>query len=204
MRLKALVLALFLAVAAVALAQQAASPADPSILKPPKGSSVAIVVFEDLQCPDCARAAPLVAAASKQHDVPVVIHDFPLPQHDWAFDAAVLARYFETRSEQLGVEFRHHVMANQRQVTRQNLRQIAERFAAEHNTTLPFMLDPKGELAEKVRAGQALGRRVGIRHTPTIYVVSNAKAGQPFVEVVDRAQLSRLIENMKRDTAAAR
>jgi protein-disulfide isomerase len=55
-----------------------------------------------------------------------------------------------------------------------------------------------------VRAGQTLGRRVGVRHTPTIYVVSNAKAGEPFVEVVDRAQLSRLIENMKRETAAAR
>ena len=201
MRLKALVLALLLAVAAVAAAQQAAPPADPSILKPPAGASVAIVVFEDLQCPDCARAAPLVAAASKQHGVPVLIHDFPLPQHEWAFDAAVLARYFESRSPELGVEFRHHIMSNQRQVTRQNLRSMAERFAAEHNAPLPFMLDPKGELAEKVRAGQNLGRRIGVRHTPTIYVVSNAKAGEPFVEVVNRAQLSQLIEAMKREAA---
>jgi protein-disulfide isomerase len=200
MRLKALVLALLLAAAAVAAAQQAPA-ADPSILKPPAGHSVAIVVFEDLQCPDCARAAPVVAAAAEQHGVPVVIHDFPLRQHDWAFDAAILARYFETRSEKLGVEFRHHIMANQRQITRQNLRSIADRFAAEHDTHLPFLLDPKGYLAAKVRAGQTLGNRIGVSHTPTIYVVSNAKAGEPFVEVVDRAQLSRLIEQMKREAA---
>ena len=36
-----------------------------SILKPPKGSDVAIVIFEDLECPDCARAAPLVEEAAK-------------------------------------------------------------------------------------------------------------------------------------------
>ena len=33
---------------------------DPCALKPPKGSDVALVEYEDLQCPDCARAAPLL------------------------------------------------------------------------------------------------------------------------------------------------
>src|SRR5437899_6291745 len=47
-------------------------------LKPPAGSKVAIVVFEDLQCPDCARAAPLVKDVSKAEKIPVVRHDFPL------------------------------------------------------------------------------------------------------------------------------
>lgn len=198
MRLQALFLALLLTAASLAAAQQA-TPADPSILKPPKGASVAIVVFEDLQCPDCARAAPVLEAASKQHNVPVVRHDFPLPQHEWAFEAAVIARYLDTQPGDLGNEFRHWIMARQREVSKANLRQMAHRFAAEHHTSLPFMLDPKGELAQKVRADVQLGQRIGVRHTPTIYVVSNAKAGEPFVEVVDRGQLSQLIENMKRE-----
>jgi protein-disulfide isomerase len=202
MRAKAVFLTGLLLAAVAAVAQQAAAPADPSILKPPPGARVAIVVFEDLQCPDCARAAPVVEAASRQHNVPVVRHDFPLPQHDWAFEAAVIARYLDTQPGDLGNEFRHWIMARQREVTRAGLRQQAHRFAAEHKTTLPFMVDPRGELAQKVRADVSLGQRIGVRHTPTIYVVSAAKAGAPFVEVVDRAQLSQLIEQMKKEAGA--
>ena len=36
-------------------------------------------------------------------------------------------------------------------------------------------------------------------HTPTIYVVSNKRAGKPFVEVVDRSQLFALIDSMQRE-----
>jgi len=33
----------------------------PEVLRPPKGAQIAIVVFEDLQCPQCGRVAPLLA-----------------------------------------------------------------------------------------------------------------------------------------------
>src|SRR5512142_339420 len=79
------------------------------ILRPPKGAKVALVVFEDLECPDCARAAPLVQEAAKTYKIPVVIYDFPLPQHLWAFDAAVLARFFGSKSPALGTEFREYI-----------------------------------------------------------------------------------------------
>src|SRR5215470_19069336 len=81
----------------------------PDVLKPPKGAQVAIVVFEDLQCPDCRRAAPLVAQAARTYKIPVVRHDFPLPFHNWSFQAAVMARYFDTHSKQLGNEFRAYI-----------------------------------------------------------------------------------------------
>ncbi|MGH9548901.1 MAG: DsbA family protein [Terriglobales bacterium] len=41
------------------------------------------MVFEDLQCPDCRRAAPLVEEAARTYKIPVVRHDFPLPMHNW-------------------------------------------------------------------------------------------------------------------------
>jgi len=63
------------------------------VLKPPKGAQVAIIVFEDLECPDCARAAPLLEEAAKNYNIPVVRHDYPLAMHPWAHDAAILARY---------------------------------------------------------------------------------------------------------------
>jgi len=43
-----------------------------------------------------------------------------------------------------------------------------------------------------------LGQKIGIQHTPTIFVVNNNRtAAEPFVEVVDRSQLSQIIEDMK-------
>ncbi|HZQ91431.1 MAG TPA: thioredoxin domain-containing protein [Terriglobales bacterium] len=179
------------------------SAADKSSLKPPPGSSVAIIVFEDLQCPDCARAAPLLAEAARVYKIPLVRHDFPLNQHPWAFDAAVLARFFDTQSKKLGDEFRETVFKNQPQITKENLRSFAEKFGAEHNVQMPFAIDPRGELAAKVQADRALGNRVGLEHTPTIYVVSNRKTGEPFVEVVDRSQLFQLIDQMKKEAQPA-
>jgi len=174
-----------------------------AVLKPPKGAKVAIVVFEDLQCPDCARAAPLVEEAARTYKIPVVRYDFPLPMHNWAFDAAVLGRYFDSKSKKLGDEFRHEAMKHQVEITRENLRAFAEKFAAQHNTALPFVVDPRGELERKVRADYALGQSIGIQHTPTIYVVSNTTTGAPFVEVVDRSQLFRLVDDMLQQANAA-
>src|SRR4051812_24652660 len=69
-----------------------------SILRPPAGAKVALIVFEDLQCPDCARAAPVEAQAREKYKIPVVRYNYPLPQHNWSTDAAILAEYFETKS----------------------------------------------------------------------------------------------------------
>lgn len=186
----ALPLALVLATSLAALAR------DTRALRPPKGARVAIVVFEDLQCPDCARANPLLEEAARTYKIPLVRHDFPLPRHNWSFDAAVLARFLDTKSVKLGDAFRDAIFARQVEITPENLRAFAEKFAAEHKVTLPFVVDPKGVLASKVKQDYALGQATGIQHTPTIYVVSNQTTGEPFVEVVDRSQLFRMIDDM--------
>src|SRR5438132_330251 len=185
----------FLLLLAFAASAQEVNPA----LRPPKGAQVAIVVFEDLQCPDCRRAAPLLEEASKTYKIPIVIHDFPLPMHNWSFQAAVIARYFDARSRQMGREFRNYIYEHQPEITPDNLRQFAERFAQEHKVDLPFVVDPQGKLAAEITADRDLGQRVGIEHTPTIYVDSNIRQGKPFVEVADRSQLFQLIDAMKQD-----
>jgi protein-disulfide isomerase len=176
---------------------------DTRALRPPQGSRVAIVVFEDLQCPDCARANPLLEEAARTYKIPLVRYDFPLPMHNWSFQAAVLARYFDTKSQKLGDEFRDALFTHQPEITPDNLRAFAEKFAQEHKTTLPFVVDPKGELERKVRADYRLGQATGIQHTPTIYVVSNRTTGEPFVEVVDRTQLYRMIDDMLQQAGPA-
>jgi protein-disulfide isomerase len=171
----------------------------PEALRPPKGAQVALVVFEDLQCPDCRRAAPLVAQAGQTYKIPVVRHDYPLPMHNWSYQAAVLARYFDTHSKTLGNAFRDYVFEHQLEITPDNLRGVAEKFAAEHKVDLPFVVDPAGKLAALVNADKELGKSINLQHTPTIFVVSNKRVGKPFVEVVDRSQLYALIDSMKRE-----
>src|SRR5574341_309708 len=189
-------LLLLLSLLATALTAQVAMQ---RVLRPPPGAQVAIVVFEDLQCPYCARAAPLLEEAARTYKIPLVRHDFPLPKHNWSFDAAVLARFFDTKSKKMGDEFRDHIFRNQPQVTRENLRRIAEEFAAGRKVDVPFAVDPRGELAKKVKADYALGQAINISHTPTIYVVNNKETGTPFVEVVDRTNLYAMIDKMKRE-----
>jgi protein-disulfide isomerase len=173
-------------------------PVNPA-LRPPKGASVAIVVFEDLECPDCRRATPLVEEAAKTYKIPVVWHDFPLPFHPWSFQAAIMARYFDSHSKALGNEFRDYIFSNQLEITAENLRGFADKFGTDHKVPLPFVIDPDRKLAALVNADKELGQEIHIEHTPTLYVVSNRHSGKPFVEVVDRSQLYALIDAMMKD-----
>ena len=173
-------------------------------LKPPPGARVAIVEFEDQECPDCANANPLLKEASEKYHIPWIRHDFPLPFHPWSFTAAVNARWFDTKSKKIGDEYRDAVFANQPSITDLNvLRNFTEKFAKDHGIALPFAIDPQGTLAAEVKADYALGQRIGIEHTPTIWVVTANSKGAPFVEVVDRTKLYQLIDQALADTRGA-
>jgi protein-disulfide isomerase len=189
---------------AIVMSSAVSFGADGSSLKPPPGASVAIVVFEDLECPDCARAFPVLQEAGKKHKIPVVLRDFPLSIHPWSFDAAVFARYFDSKSEKLGADFRGYIFQNQPQITKQNLRQYADKFANDNKSPLPFAVDPEGKLKDKIIADRDLGTQIGLQHTPTIFVVGNGGAATPAVEVEDRTKLDQIIEDMLAKTTPAK
>jgi protein-disulfide isomerase len=176
----------------------AAAQEVPSVLRPPKGSPVALVVFEDLQCPQCARAAPLLNQAAQTYKIPLVQRDFPLPMHNWSMNAAIIARYFDTHSRTLGNAFRDYVFEHQREILPDNLRSFAEKFAAEHKVDLPFVVDPAGKLSALVIADRDLGKGINLDHTPTIYIVTDKKTATPYLEVKDLSQLYAMIDTMKR------
>jgi protein-disulfide isomerase len=188
--------AVLLAISLLGLAAVCVSAQDTvdSVLRPPKGSAVAIVVFEDLQCPMCRRTAPLVEQASKTYKIPVVRHDFPLPMHNWSYQAAVMARYFDTHSKALGNEFRDYIFENQLEVNPQNLRSYGEKFAAAHKVDLPFVIDAGGKLSAMVNADRDLGKAIKLEHTPTVYIVTNRNPSRPYVEVKDNSQLYTTID----------
>jgi protein-disulfide isomerase len=174
---------------------------DPAALRPPAGARVAIVEFEDLECPDCARANPLLKEAAAKYKIPWVRHDFPLPFHAWSFTAAVNARWFDLKGKAIGDEYRDAVFSNQPSITSPEiLRDFTDKFAQSKGIAMPFATDPQGKLAADVKADYALGQRIGIEHTPTIWVVTANSKGAPFVEVVDRTKLYQLIDQAIADT----
>lgn len=187
---------LFLTFCAAVLFVSAATAQDASVLKAPKGAKAAIIVFEDLQCPMCSKAAPQVEKASLTYKIPVVRHDFPLPKHDWSYDAALMARYFDLTSKQLGNAFRDYIFSHQIEINPGNLRSFADKFAAEHKTALPFVIDPQGKLAAQITEDKNLGTQIHLDHTPTIYIVSAKPSVKPVEVTGDLSQLYMLIDSV--------
>ena len=163
-----------LAIAIAAPAQQdVIHPKDTSALHPPPGAKVAIVEFADLECPSCAMDNPVIIQAVEKYHVAWMRHDYPLPQHNWSFQAAVNARWFDTKSKKLGDDYRNAVFANQASIeTKDDLAQFTQKFAEQHGVGMPFVMDPQGRLTAEVKADQDLGNRMGIHETPTAWVVT--------------------------------
>jgi protein-disulfide isomerase len=170
---------------------------DASALKPPAGHNIAIIEFYDLECPLCAQTNPQLIAAANQYKIPWIRHDFLIPGHIWSPQAAVNARYFDTKSEKLGNDYRDYIFANQTSIeTSVDLRTWTQKFAQAHGVALPFAIDPMGKFAAAIQADIDLGRRIGVEHTPTIFIVASGGHAPPFTEVVDRSRLFQTIDQV--------
>jgi protein-disulfide isomerase len=184
--------------AALLLALPASLPAlaqgfkDTSMLRAPKGSQVAIYEFEDLECPACAHAFPIVHAAVDKYKIPLVRHDFPLRMHIWSFDAAVTARYMQDKiSPQFAEDYRRAVFANQMSIaSKEDLNAFTQKYFQSHGKVMPFVIDPNGLFAAEVHADQTLGERVGLTKTPTIFIVTQ----KGYTEVSDVTQLYAMLD----------
>lgn len=174
---------------------------DPAALKPPPGAKVAIIEFEDMECPMCAETNPLLMQAQAKYHIPWIRHDFPIPGHPWSFQAAVYARWFDTRNKDLGNSYRDAIFAAQRSIeTHRQLIDFTQKFASSHGQQLPFMIDPQGKLTEEVKADAALGNRIGVEHTPTIWIVTAGGKGPAYREVLDNNQLFQMIDQALAET----
>lgn len=153
-------------------------------LKPPPGSRVAIVEFDDMECPACAEANPVLMEAAAKYKISWIRHDFLIPGHPWSPNAAVYARWFDTKSKTIGSEYRDSVFAGQPSIyNRRDLLLFTQKFAGSHGLQLPFMVDPQGKLEAEVQADVALGKRMGITETPTIFIVMAHAKGPSFIKV---------------------
>jgi protein-disulfide isomerase len=198
-----------LSLAAISAASaQSATPGtrvlNASALHPPAGARVAIVEFDDLQCPSCAAANPTLMQAAATYHIAWIRHDFLIPYHNWSRIAAINARWLDSKSKTLGDDYRNQIFASQPSIYNpDSLRQFTEKFAQSHGVTIPFAIDPQGQFAAAVDTDSNLGKSTGIQSTPTIFVVTSGSKGPPWIEVTDRSKLFQIIDQALADTAAA-
>lgn len=169
------------------------------MLKPPPGHKVAVIVFEDLGCPGCANAHPNELKAAEHTGVPLVRYDFPLAAHVWTFQAAVCARYLP----ELAGKYRTDVFASQRTIAnKEDLEHFTEAWMARHGKPMPFVPDPVGSLAKKVKADYDLGIRLNVEYAPMVVVVTRDKfqVACGVKDVMDPAELLPTVEGAIRQT----
>jgi protein-disulfide isomerase len=176
-----------------------------SILKPPAGARVALIEFEDMECPVCAADAPAVRAAVAQYNavdhnkLPYLRRDLPLTEiHLWSFDAAVTARYLQDRvSPAVAEQFRLAVFRAQPGIaSRDDLAAFTRRWFHAHNIAQPFVMDTR--CRNEVLSDRALADRLGAHGTPCVFIVT----GKRWVQVTDMHQLYRAIDTAFAETAS--
>lgn len=158
-------------------------------------SPVRVLIYEDLQCPDCAvfrtmldtQLLPRYAATVRfEH------RDFPLAKHAWARKAAIAARFFEEARPGLGLEYRKYAMGHQAEITADNFNNQLAKFATAHGiepTKAQAALADQ-RLADLVEKDFQDGVARGIAHTPTVLV-----NGKPFIETFSFQEVAAAIDS---------
>ena len=191
--------ALMLSFAPLALNAQTSVPPnqvgnfkDTSMLKPPAGVKVAVIEYEDLECPSCAHAFPIVHAAINHYHIPIQENDFQIPSHIWSHDAAIFDHYLKAKvSPELAEEFRRETFATQYRIaSKDDLHNFEQTFLTQHGKQMPFVVDPTGDFDREVKASTADGVKLGVFQTPTIFVVTP----DHWIQVADVNQMYAAID----------
>lgn len=79
--------------------------------------------------------------------------------------------------------------------TKGDLQEWTQKFAKLYSITLPFVLDPQGNYAGKVKADMATGDRMGVWYTPTLFIVTDDYShGKNYVQVTNVNNLFAMLD----------
>ena len=165
-----------------------------SLVEGKKDSPVRVVIYEDLQCSDCADFRVMLdqKLLPKYGAKVAFIHrDFPLAKHAWARPAAIASRYIQGVSEEKASKFRREAMAAQKTIKAEMFQDWLRTFCAKNgldaDKAIAALTDPA--LAALVQKDFEEGVARGIARTPTALV-----NGEPFIETFTLEQISAGID----------
>jgi protein-disulfide isomerase len=149
------------------------------ITKGPSDAPVTIVEFSDFQCPFCARAETTIDRILQAYPgkVRVVWRDFPLPFHENATPAALLAR--AARGQGRFWQLHKQLFASQAALDRAGLERAATAAGVDPAQVRAALEQPATRAA--LNADVAAASKLGVRGTPTFFVNGRRLVGaQPF------------------------
>jgi protein-disulfide isomerase len=143
-------------------------PVGNSAVKGPANAPVTITVFDDFQCPYCARLAPVLAKVLETYptQVRLVFKHFPLSMHTFARQAAMAS--IAARRQDKFWPLHDLLFANYNTLDEAKIRELAESAGLDMARFDKDLQDPA--LAQEVSADMQLGARVGVRGTPSVFV----------------------------------
>lgn len=177
------------------LASTMAASAEQPLVEGRAESKVRVLIYEDLQCPDCAAFRRMMdekLLPRYGERVAFVHRDFPLAKHAWARKAAVAARYFTGVKPDLGLAYRRHIMATIQETRADNFNDRLSTFARDNGidpAQAVAALDDQ-QLVALVERDFQDGVARGVAKTPTVFV-----SGKPFIEHFSFEDISQSIED---------
>lgn len=147
----------------------------PPLIEGDASSAVRVIVYEDLQCKDCAwlrRKLDDRLIPSFANRAGFEYRDFPLPKHAWARRASIASKHFQRTSAELAMGFRREVLGNLSMITEETLPAWISAFAARHgqDSVDAIRALEDAALAAAVESDYQSGVAMGIARTPTVLV----------------------------------
>lgn len=167
-----------------------------------KDAKVEVVVFDDFQCPYCARMySTLFNDVMKTYGdrVRILYKDFPLPNHPWALRAALNANCLVEQSPDAYWDFSDYVHLNQKEITGEKrpvpeqlaaLDKQAAEVAAKRSLDAGKLKACVAKASDKdIMASVQEGDGLGINSTPTLYV-----NGEEVVGAIPPREIRRILD----------
>ncbi len=149
---------------------------------------VTLVVFDDFQCPYCARTAPVLKQVldNNPKTVRLVLKNFPLQMHPFARKAALAA----LAAGRQGKYWQMHdlLFENSRQLSDKKIEALARQLKLDMDRWRKDMNDPA--LQARIDADLRQGQKLGVRGTPTLYVngrLVRDRSPQGLQQLIDAA-----------------
>lgn len=143
-------------------------PVNNSATKGPDDAPVTLVLFDDFQCPYCARLVPTLEKVIQAYpnQVRVVFKHFPLSMHKFARQAA--AASIAARNQGKFWPLHDQLFANYNKLNDVKIRELAESVGLDMDRFDEDIKDPA--MQREIDADMKLGTSSGVRGTPAVYI----------------------------------